>query len=161
MDITGADPPPNTIAMAAVQKDYTSKNGGKDCSKSDSGPKGGGNKATNWKYALPKPGELETQTTKTKLNGSKKKHIWCVHIQCKCWTLSHTTSGHGQRKGRGGGNNRKPPKLEGLKIQSSLKTFLANPTANKLTKKDRKQLQALLTTMHQSDDSDAGSVDSN
>jgi hypothetical protein len=73
--------------------------------------------------------------------------------------LAH--SGHGQRKGGTGSDNCKPPKAEDLKIQFSLKTFLANPTENKLTKKDRKQLQALLTTMHQNNDSDAGSVDSN
>jgi hypothetical protein len=138
----------------------TSKTGGKDRAKIDSGAKSSGNKATNWKYAPPKSGESETQT-QTKPDGTKEKRMWCGHVQCKRWTLSHTTSGHGQRKGGTGSDNRKPPKAEDLKIQFSLKTFLANPTENKLTKKDRKQLQALLTTMHQNNDSNAGSVDSN
>jgi hypothetical protein len=49
-----------------------------------------------------------------------------------------------------------------LKLQGSLKTFLAQGTEGKtkLSKKERKQLQALLTTMNHNDDSEAkGSVD--
>jgi hypothetical protein len=84
--------------------------------------------------------------------------MWCA--QCKRWTLSHPTSGHGQTEGSGGGKPRKTPKAEDLKLQASLKTFLANPIESKLSKKDRKKLQALLTTMHQSNDtSDDASVD--
>jgi hypothetical protein len=48
-----------------------------------------------------------------------------------------------------------------MKLQSSLKTFLASSkkSQKQLCKKDRQQLQALLTTMHHSEESEVGSVD--
>jgi hypothetical protein len=155
MDIKESDPPANPIVMPAIHNDPRAKSG-KDRPKGVGGNKDSDSKANNWKYVAPKSGESETKTH-TKPNGSKEKHMRCVHKQCKCWMISHTTSEHGKCKGRV--NTHKPPKVEDMKLQASLKTFLANPTESKLTKKDRKKLQVLLTTIHQNDDSDAASVD--
>lgn len=155
MDIKNSNPPANPVAMPAICTNSCAK-GGKDCPKGDGGNKDDGSRANNWKYLAPKSGKAETKMH-TKPNGSKEKCMWYMHEQCKCWTLSHTTSGHDKCKGRG--DNHKPPKAEGMKLKASLKTFLTNQTEAKLAKKDCKKLQVLSTMMHQNDESDAASVD--
>jgi hypothetical protein len=96
----------------------------------------------------------------TTADGKKEKHYWCGQEKCRRWTLSHNISGHGLQ---GNAATRgKPPKADNLKLQLSLKTFLstANNSKNKLSCKDRQQLQALLTAMKHNEESDAASVES-
>eukprot|EP00978_Attheya_sp_CCMP212_P033291 scaffold133765_cov60-Attheya_sp.AAC.5 len=158
MDLKDQDPPTNPIAMAAIGKQSHTKGKGTGAD-SKTGMKTK-DRDKNWKYAPPKAGEAEIKTISGK-EGTKEKRFWCGHEQCKRWTLSHNTEGHVQKgpsdKGHG------PPKAKDMKLQSSLKTFLAaNGNAKKkLSKKECQKLQALLSTMHHSKDSDdAGSVDS-
>jgi hypothetical protein len=99
MDITESNPPANPIAMAAIQTDSSRTKGAKDRPKGGGAGKDGGKKATNWKYLAPKTGKSETKTH-SKPNGSKEKQMWCGHAECKRWTPSHTTSGHGKREGK-------------------------------------------------------------
>jgi hypothetical protein len=113
-------------------------------------------KTKSWKYIAPKAGEPDTKTVKN-MNGQQEKHYWCGHAACHCWTLSHSTTGH-DMQGRKGD----PLKAGNRKLQGSLKTFLAQSSdgKTKLSKKECKQLQALLTTMNHDEDSKAnGSVE--
>jgi hypothetical protein len=116
MDLKDQDPPTNLIAMLAVQKTYV-KGGGKpaDCTTASKGTK---DHNKNWKYAAPKTGKSETKWVK-KTNGTKEKHLWCSHEQCKRWTLSHGTEGHHGQKVQTA-TSRKPPKAEDMKLQSAL-----------------------------------------
>jgi hypothetical protein len=75
--------------------------------------------------------------------------------------LSHTTSGHGTPA-----NSGKPPKAMNMRLQGLLKTFLVKAKGgskkSQLSNWERKQLQALLTTMNHNEDSNAaGLVDIN
>jgi hypothetical protein len=153
MDLKDQDPPTNPIAMAAVEGKTYTKTKANDRTNNSSSNKSG-NRDKNWKYAPPKTGKAETKYVKSK-DGTNKKDPWCGRKQCKRWTLSHNTEGHGQKDTVATG--RKPPKAKDMKLQSSLKTFLASTKGSKkkLPAKECQQLQLLLTTMNHSKDSDA------
>jgi hypothetical protein len=154
MDLKDQDPPSTNpiIAMSAVQKTYMSR-------EEANLPIAQSNSLQSWKYAAPKTGESETKWVK-KTDGTEEKCLRCGHKQCKRWTLSHGTEGHGQKDPTS--TSQKTLKAEDMKLQSSLKTFLASTkeSQKQLCKKDCQQLQALLTTMHHSEESDVGSVNS-
>jgi hypothetical protein len=160
MDLKDTDPPPNPLSLPAYQRDSKQPWKAKDSKEKKS--KGGGktgDKPKSWKYEPPKSGEPDTKTVKN-AKGQQESRYWCANAACNRWTLSHTTDGHGTKEGGKGA----PPKAENMKLQGSLKTFLAQQgtdgSKEKLSKKERKQLQALLSTMSHDDESEAdGSVD--
>jgi hypothetical protein len=160
MDLKDTEPPPNPLALPAYQRD-TKSTGSKDSSKYKKPAKGDkpDGKTKSWKYIAPAKGEANTKMVENAKKQQEKRY-WCDHVDCHRWTLSHTTEDHGSKKDP----DKDPPKAENLKLQGSLKTFLSAGKAGnaKLSKKERKQLQALLTTMNHNADSSAaeGSVDS-
>lgn len=156
MDLKEADPPPNPLALPAFQRDKKPPSGSKGKPKDTSFKKNADAKVKSWKYMAPKGDEPDTQTVTNK-SGQKENRFWCGNKACNRWTLSHTTAGHGKPA-----DSSNPPKAESMKIQGSLKTFLAKAKGgsekSQLSKRERKQLQALLTTMNHDDDSDAAGL---
>jgi hypothetical protein len=105
MDLKESKPPPNLLlCLPAYQQDTKPPAWKRKDSKEKKNKGGGGDKQSNkpksWKYVPPKLGKPDTKAIKN-ANGQQEKGYWCANAACHCWTLRHSTAGHGKEEERG------------------------------------------------------------